>query len=192
MKGAPLRAFLELLVREWGDPRLERIAPLLDADTAAVLRLDPSRPGYGVLPGTWYPTSAAERLISMAMSRTPATAREERLREIAATVMKETISGVHHALFRVVGSPALMERYHQRFWNAQFDGGRVEVITTAPGEQRHEYHEWPGHEPLVCRFAFVANEPLFRMMGVRDPRVELVQCVASGAPFCSAFVRWRA
>ena len=106
--------------------------------------------------------------------------------------MSATLSGVHRAVFRVVGSPALMRDHGQPLWERQFDTGRVRITDLGPGEQRHEYHDWLAHHPLLCRITFSCVAPMFRAMGVREPSVHLERCCADGGSYCSALVRWRA
>jgi hypothetical protein len=110
----------------------------------------------------------------------------------AAQVMARTLRGVHQALFRVVGSPALMRRYRMTFWHKQYDTGEVDVIDLDEHSQEHVYREWYAHHPFTCHLTFACLEPMFTAMGLRGAAVEHQRCVVDGrSDDCAAIIRWR-
>lgn len=192
VKGAPLRALLEMIAASRSPADVARfLAGLRPADRDA-LRLDASSPGLGVLAGSWYPAPACGALVDAIWESLTERERIGYEARAAEHIMKATLSGVHRAVFRVVGSPSLMRDHGQTFWDRQFDTGRVRITDIGPRAQRHEYDEWSAHHPILCRITFSCVVPMFRAMGVIDPSIELERCCVSGSDHCSAIVRWRA
>ena len=190
VKGAPLRALVELLAMERSRAELDAIVAQLSDEDRAALAIDAERPGLGILAGSWYSAAACGALMDAVWGSLDPRERESFDERVADHVMKTTLTGVHRAVFRLVGSPSLMRDRGQMFWDRQFDCGRVKISDLGPGRQRHEYHAWAAHHPLLCRITFKCVAPMFRAMGLREPRVELEQCIERGAPHCAAIVRW--
>jgi len=190
VKGAPVRALLEFRERSIGHEQVEALIESLSERARAELRIDPRAPGFGILASAWYRTSTCAELIAAIERSVPPRERERFWLRAPEAIMAATLSGVHKAIFRVVGSPSLMRDYCQTFWNRQFDDGRVRVFDLEPGVQRHEYHDWGGHDRLMCKITFLCLAPMFRAMGEKNTRVELEQCVSTGAPHCSATIHW--
>lgn len=191
VKGAPLAALLECWVRTSSRAVvLERIAALPSA-TRDELRLDLRAERFGILPASWYPVVAGVQLFDAIAAELRGPRFDDFIAESADFIIARALRGVHRAVFRVVGSPELLRRHGQTFWNRQFDTGRLAVIDVAPARQRHEYHSWDSHHPVLCRLAVGCIVPMFAAMGVRRPRVQVEHCVVDGPPgHCSAHVQW--
>jgi hypothetical protein len=185
IKGAPLRAFLAFLDAEVGRPKVEAAVRELAAGV-----LSPSLPSYGVLGATWYPLDVVGRLLDALLGVPTGVQLDTLAARTAEAVMKETLGGVHRAVFRAVGSPSLMRQFRMTFWRQQYDTGEVDIIDVHPQEQRHEYRQWAGHHPLICAITFACVPVMFRAMGTKNPRMKRLSCVSHGARVCSAQIRW--
>jgi len=192
IKGAPVRALLEYWEETHGTDSIRALRQRLPEDFARELVLDPARPGFGVLVGGWYSNEALGALLEDLIATTSPGRRADTLDAMADEVMGRTLNGVHKAVFRIVGSPELMRRKGQFFWNQQFDTGDVEVRAISPGHQIHYYKNWRGHHHMLCALSFGCVRPMFHMMGVQNCRVELISCVDRGGSECAAHIRWDA
>ena len=192
IKGAPLRALLEYWAETHGPAGISEARERLPQQLADELVLDMERPGFGVLAGGWYSNEATAALLGDLLGTQPISRQAELMDTIADEVMRRTLNGVHKAVFRIVGSPELMRKKGQFFWNQQFDTGDVEIEAVEEGHQIHHYRNWEGHHTLLCRLSFCCVRPMFHMMGVNNCRVEPVSCVSRGADECVAHVHWDA
>lgn len=190
IKGAPVRALLDYWAEAHGPGAIAELRERLPRDAARQLALDPHRPGFGVLAGGWYDNSAAGALLEDLLGRVPVGERPALMDAIAYEVMQRTLNGVHKAVFRIVGSPELMRKKGQFFWNQQFDTGEVEIEAVDERHQIHHYRQWTGHHRLLCKLSFCCVRPMFHMMGVSSCVVEPVSCVSHGGGECVAHVRW--
>lgn len=192
VKGAPLRAILDFWKTVMPVDSIERRLAAMPLDAQQALNLSIRAEGCGVLASSWYPAVACGAFLDAMMADVPVTELDTFVNDAAEFIMKQTLGGVHRAVFRVVGSPALMRDHAQTFWNRQFDTGRVRIQELGPGRQRHEYHDWQAHHPLICRITFACVAPMFVAMGVKSPAVSPERCVARGASegFCSAIIHW--
>lgn len=188
IKGAPFRAFLDFLDDDVGPARTrEAVARLRDRGSA----LSPDLPSYGVLSASWYPLADVGAILDDIVGNPSDPALADFAEAAAEAVMTRTLHGVHRAVFRVVGSPALMRQFRMSFWHQQYDTGDVTIVDTSATSQRHEYHRWTGHHRIVCATTFACLVPMFRAMGVRGPRVSPRQCVSDGrSAFCAADITW--
>ncbi|HJL18676.1 MAG TPA: hypothetical protein RMH99_23645 [Sandaracinaceae bacterium LLY-WYZ-13_1] len=190
IKGAPLRALVAYWERVHGRAAVNRILDASEAERVA-LGLDPEAPGWGLLVSSWYPCPAAGAMVERLFEGIAADRVDDEMARAAEAIMRQTLSGVHRAVFRLVGSPELMRTRGQLFWNQQFDSGTVVIEKEGDDAQRHVYRDWPGHHPLFCRMAFHCLPPMFRAMGVADPRVERLRCAADpGSSECAAHLTW--
>lgn len=188
IKGAPLRAFLDFLDTDVGPVRV-RTAVTRWRDSGSPL--SPDLPGYGVLGASWYPLVEVGALLDDVVGHPTDADLAVFASRAADAVMAKTLHGVHRAVFRVVGSPALMRQFRMSFWHQQYDTGEVTVVDTSPTSQRHEYHNWTGHHRIVCAATFACLVPMFRAMGLHGPRVHLLQCVSDKrSRFCAANIEW--
>jgi len=192
IKGAPLRALLDYWSETHGKESIAMLRARLPEALAQQLVLDPERPGFGVLVGGWYSNEAAGALLDELLLSVPPDRRGETMDHITDEVMRRTLTGVHKAVFRIVGSPELMRKKGQFFWNQQFDTGEVEIEAVGPGHQIHHYRSWRGHHRLLCQLSFGCVRPMFHMMGVKNCRVEQRSCVDRGADECVAHIHWDA
>lgn len=187
IKGAPLRAFLDFLDGHAGP---ERVRAAVARTRERGSGLSPGLPGYGVLGASWYPLAEVGAILDDVVGNPS----DAELAGFAATaadaVMSRTLHGVHRAVFRVVGSPALMRQFRMSFWHQQYDTGDVTIVDTSARSQRHEYHRWTGHHRVVCATTFACLVPMLRAMGLHGPRVHPRQCVSGGSPFCAADIAW--
>ena len=191
IKGAPLRALCEAWTELRGRESLRvAIARLDDVDRGALFS-DPDGPGCGVLVSSWYPAVPTGRFVDALFDEIPRHEADALVASLARSVMSQTLSKLHRAVFRLVGSPELMRKRGQLFWNQQWDTGEVVVTEEAPGVQRHVYRNWNAHHPIFCNLSFQCVPVMFEMMGIAPPiTAETVGCAADGNPACEAIIRW--
>ena len=166
------------------------IATLTPEEERATCPL-PDEPGYGLLASGWYSSIGAGKIVEAIWEGVPERERAAFTVEAAEGVMAQTLHGVHQAVFRVVGSPALMKRYPMVFWGRQYDTGTVVIEDVEERCQRHTYQDWSGHHPVVCSLTFHCVPVMFRTMGLSRPRLTIERCAGDGiSKECSALIRW--
>ena len=191
IKGAPFRALLEYCAeaRSLAEVRAA-IATLTPAEERATCPR-PDDPGFGLLASGWYSSVGAGKLVGALWDNIPAHERDDFTDEVAKAVMSRTLHTVHKAVFRVVGSPALMKRYPMVFWGRQYDTGDVHIDDVDDRAQRHTYKNWAGHHPVICSLTFRCVPVMFEAMGLTGTRITIERCAGDGVSRdCSAVVRW--
>lgn len=191
IKGAPLRAFMDFLAQERGvDLLRESVRGAQQTHRDPAIYAD--APGFGMLDSIWYDAVTTGLLLDGVLAGVHPDVQRALAKRAATQVMAKTLRGVHQALFRVVGSPALMRRYRMTFWHKQYDTGEVDITDLDEHAQLHVYREWYAHHPFTCHLTFACLEPMFTGMGLSGCKVEHQRCVVDGhSEDCAAIIRWR-
>jgi len=191
IKGAPLRAMLEHYAHLRSVEQVRSVLATLSEDELRATCPLPTDPGFGILASGWYSAIGAGKVIERLWEVIPEHERDAFTVQVAHGVMAKTLSGAHKAVFRVVGSPSLMQRYPMVFWKRQYDSGDVLIETVGKTVQRHTYTNWMGHHPIICKLTFECVPVMFKAMGMRSPEIEIERCAGDGVSSdCSAIVRW--
>jgi hypothetical protein len=188
IKGAAFREFIAWLGETYGKQELERVVRHIPDQKRASFRLD--EPTLGVLASSWYEASVVHAFLdALAVGRS-----DDEVDRIATrgsiAALERTLSGVHRALLRVVGSPDLHARFAQRLWSTYYTDGVVRSTRVAPTRQRIAFSQWRSHHPTLCKITTASDRVIFPSMGLRGVSVTQDTCVVRGDPDCAHFVDW--
>jgi hypothetical protein len=189
VKGAAFREFCGWLRGELGGDALRPILERLPLEHRRVF--DPQHPKLGILAATWYPGATLHAFLdSIAIDRSDA----EMARiatDGARGALEATLTGVHRAVLRVVGSPDLHARFAQRLWDVYYEEGVVTSERSGPREQLIRYSKWESHHPTLCQITTASDLTVFSLMGLAGVSVSQVSCIRRGAADCAHVVRWQ-
>lgn len=188
IKGAAFREYMGWLRARIGDAELVRVVGRMPKEHASIFTL--GHPQLGVLSGSWYEGASVHAFLDE-LSRGRSDDEVARLaRDGAVAALEATLTGVHKALLRVVGSPELHARFSQRLWNTYYEEGLVRSVRVAPRRQRIAYGAWRSHHPFLCQLTTSSDLVVFSLMGLQDVRVAQDTCIDRGDPDCAHFVDW--
>jgi hypothetical protein len=186
IKGAAFREFVRWLGEE-GVP-LDALVASLPANRRSSFRT--GDPYLGILAATWYDAADVHAFLeALARGRSPAEV-DRLCREGSVAALHATLTGVHRAVLRVVGSPELHARFAQRLWSTYYEDGIATSVRVGPTRQRIAYRQWRSHHRLLCAITAVSDLVVFGQMGLRDVRVTFDTCVDRGDADCGHFVDW--
>ncbi|MCB9595705.1 MAG: hypothetical protein H6719_23485 [Sandaracinaceae bacterium] len=188
IKGVAIREFLTYLRGAIGPDALRAMVEGIAPEHRAAF--DPDHPALGVLAASWYEAAPIHALLDAITASRSDAELEQLVHDGMQATMSATLRGVHRALLRVIGSPALHARFAQRLWIAYYDEGRVESEQTGPTRQVISYLDWEGHHPLLCRLTAAADLVIFPAMGLTGVEVKPLGCISRGSARCSHEVVW--
>jgi len=184
-KGVVLRELAPWLVRSFSYAVVQRAFATLPAGLAS--GLDPTRPDFGALAGTWYDARIYKIVLDVVLASKPGVSRKALAREAAESMLGTTLRGIYSGLFRLMATPALYARYAQKMWDTHYDTGTVAIGHASATEARHEVRGWAGHHPFVCELNRQSGAVVYELMGVRDVRIIAESC---SPPACTSTYRW--
>jgi hypothetical protein len=188
IKGAAFREFIAWMGEHEGRDALTELVASMPSRHRAAFR--PGEPALGVLASSWYDADAVHAFLD-ALARGRSKAEVEQLaREGAIAALARTMTGVHKAVLRVVGSPELHARFAQRLWSTYYEDGIVKSVRVGPSRQRISYEKWRSHHALLCQITTASDLVVFPQMGLRGVTVTQETCIERGDFDCGHFVDW--
>lgn len=188
IKGAVFREFVGWLQDDQGIPAVDALVEAMPA---------PDRPVFhrgarylGLLSASWYDTGSVHAFLDALRDAHDSRAIDRIVHDGAVASLNRTLTGVHRAMLRVVGSPDLHARFAQRLWDTYYDEGEVISTRVRPTAQRIAYRGWRAHHGLLCRITSAADEVVFPQMGLRGVSVSQECCIDRGASECAHVVQW--
>ncbi|MFW6197365.1 MAG: hypothetical protein ACOC5B_00740 [Myxococcota bacterium] len=190
IKGTAIREFLAWYARTRGETTVRRVIEDLPRDVRSWF--DPEHEALGVLASTWYPARAIHALLDAMTTGMTVDERERFAAEGGETVMRNTLSGIYRALFRVIANPDRYAKMAPKVWHTYYRSGQLTV--ERPGEGRAVSHirDWGSHHPVICEMHRAAARVIYEGMGCRDVSVTREACVSRGDDECRFATRWRA
>lgn len=139
IKGAAFREMIAWLGRDLGQAELDAIATRVPSPHRQAF--ERGSPQLGILAASWYEAGTVHALLE-AMTIGRSEREVQRIVDDGTRAMIETtLTGVHRAILRVVGSPDLHARFGQRLWSTYYEDGRVtsvlSCVTRGGGECTH-------------------------------------------------------
>lgn len=188
IKGAAFREFVAWLAREFGQAELDRIVARIPERERRVFAA--GQPSLGVLAGGWYDAAAVHAFLDALASGRDRRELDRLCTEGARAALESTLTGVHRAVLRVVGSPELHARFAQRLWNTHYEDGEVVSERVGGAAQRIAYRQWRSHHGLLCRVTTASDLVVFPLMGLSNVRVSQLSCIDRGGDTCAHLVEW--
>lgn len=188
IKGAAFREFVGWLARELGQDELDRVvARMPDREQRMFV---PGQASLGVLAASWYDARAVHAFLDgLAAGRSPGEL-DRLCTEGARGALEITLTGVHRAALRVVGSPELHALFAQRLWNTYYEDGEVTSERVGRTSQQISYRRWRSHHALLCKVTTASDLVVFPLMGLSRVRVTQLCCVDLGGDTCAHRVEW--
>jgi hypothetical protein len=188
IKGAALREFLGWYAGARSEEELRAVINGLPAQARACF--DPALPALGVLASTWYPMEAIHALLDRMTAGMTRGEREAFAVEGASVVMRNTLTGLYKALFRVIATPDRYPRMASKVWSQYYRSGEFRVENLAPGSARSSIRDWSSHHPVLCDMNGAAAQVIYETMGCQGVGVTRIECAGAGGAACSFMVRW--
>lgn len=189
VKGAAFREAALWLREELGPDALRAAIETVPPEHLKLF--DPDSPTLGILAATWYPSEAASAFLDSIFGGMPPNREKAMVYAATQAALGVTLTGVHRAVMRVVGSPDRHVRFAQILWKTHFDTGRVKVTRLEPRTSRIAYSDWSGHGRILCMMCAASDLVIYSVMGCEGVEVEREGCIDTGQAICSHLVRWR-
>ena len=188
VKGVALRNFVEWLRADLGPAEMGAVFARLSK--AHREQLDPEHAALGILASSWYSAPLVHDLLEALAADREAAELERFVSEGTHFALQRSLTTVHRAILRIVGSPSRHARFCQNLWRTYYDHGRVESVVQGPGRQLITYYDWEAHQALLCRMTTRSDVTIFSLMGLRDVAARQISYVDEGADGCAHEVTW--
>jgi serine/threonine protein kinase len=188
VKGAALRAGVLWFDEVYGDGALARVVELASPELRAILR--PNDAALGLIASGWYESQLVGELLGLLEHTAQPNDPQGFGSRLADAVARDNVGGVYRALFRRIGSPALLEANAQRLWRTYVDEGSLSVQLVGATAFRAYARGWSRHDASVCIFFRALFEGLLRQVGYTDLGVVRAGCVDDGHQRCEFAGTW--
>jgi hypothetical protein len=189
VKGAAVREMIVWLRGRLGAEQMRQAFASLPPALSESFDID--QESFGILPHAWYPAEATNAFMAALTQGMPRSVAQKLAYEGSQAALTVTLSGVHRAVLRMIGSPELHARLASTLWNVHFSTGRVHVERVGKTQVHVIYSDWHGHGRFACDMCTASDLVIYGAMGLRDVGVHQLRCVDDGAADCAHAVTWR-
>ncbi len=190
IKGIAFREFIGWYeLTRWREAMLRAIEALpLDLR----FMIQPDLPHSGLLPGSWYPTALAAKLLENVTWGLDLEQRAALLREGVELAVGVTLTGVYRVLFNTLMNPERHAKYAQKIWDNYYNTGKVVGTLIAPGRAEQGVTDWSGHHPLLCELSIWSLTTFHKHMKCKNVKVSRSACILTGHDECRFHINWDA
>ena len=175
IKGLVFREFVRWYEATRGREAALRARDALPLELRA--HLDPDRDSFGLLAGSWYPTSIAGGMLESITWGLGPLERSAMLREGIEHAVGTTLTGVYRVLFKTLVTPERHAKYAQKIWDNYYNTGIVQGAMLAENRSEQWVKDWSGHHPLLCELSIWSLTVFHQHMGCKNVKVSRSRCV---------------
>jgi hypothetical protein len=185
IKGFICASFAEWTHAQLGEAFFRRGLMRVSADDLDGLSL--ATPDLGIVPIEWYGASRMHRILE-ALTAELGDEEKAKMSAIAGRyIFERQMTGLQRALFSLLLTPTRYVKHASKAWRSNFTNGELE-FETGPDFHRCVYRAWHAHHPLICKMMMHGKLAVYRAMGMKRARVEVVRCADGDG--CDSIVRW--